>query len=98
MIDSQDDDSALIVIDLVDHSIRAPSCRVKPREFALETSADTVGGVDEGTQHELDDCSGSSFGESAQLPLRRSGDTQFVWCVVLAHFEAKRARSSSPVM
>ena len=98
MIDSQDNDGVLIVVDLVDHSIRPAPRRVEPGEFALQTSADAVWVIDESAQHELDNCGCGALGESFQLALRRSGDAQFVWIVVVAHSEAKRARSSSPVM
>ena len=98
MIDPQDDDRVLIVIDLVDHAVRPSSCGVKPGKFALQTSADAVGVVDQGAQHELDDRSCGAFCEPAQVPLCWAGDAQFVGFVVLGHLEAKRARSSSPVM
>jgi len=98
MIDPQDDDGALIVVDLVDHPIRPSSCGVKPGKFALQTSADAMGVVDQGAQHELDNRSGRAFGESAEVSLRWTGDAQFVGVVVLDHLEARRARSSSPVM
>ena len=98
VIDSQDGDGVLILIDLVDHSVRPSSRRVEPGEFALQTPADAVGVVDEGAQHELDDRSCGAFRESAQLSLRWAGDAQFVWVVVLGHSETKRARNSSPVM
>ncbi len=98
MIDPQDDDRALIVVDLVDHPIRPSSCGVKPGKFALQTSADAMGVVDQGAQHELDNRSGCAFGESAEVSLRWTGDAQFVGVVVLGHLEARRARSSSPVM
>jgi len=71
---------------------------VKPGEFALQSPADAVGVVDEGAKHEFDDRSCGAFGESAQVPLCWAGDAQFVWFVVLGHFEEKRARNSSPVM
>ena len=98
VIDSQDDDGVLIVIDLVDHAIRPSSRRVEPGEFALQTPADVVGVFDEGAQHELDDRRCGAFCESAEVSLRWAGDAQFVGFVVLGHLEAKRARSSSPVM
>ena len=98
VIDSQNSDGVLIVVDLVDHSIRPSSCRVKPGEFALQTPADAVWIVDHGSQHELDDRSCGAFGESAEVPLRWAGDAQLIGIVVLGHLEAKRARSSSPVM
>lgn len=98
MIDAQNSDCVLIVVDLVDHSIRTSSCRVEPGEIALQTPADAVWIVDHGAQHELDDRSCGAFGESAQVSLRRAGDAQFVGFVVRGHLEAKRARSSSPVM
>ena len=98
MIDSQDDDCVLIVIDLVDHAIRPSSRRVKHGEFALQTPADAVGVFDEGAQHELDDRSCGAFCESAEVSLRWAGDAQSVEFVMPGHLEAKRARSSSPVM
>lgn len=98
MIDSQDDDGVLIIIDLVDHAIYPSSRGVEPSEFALQTSADAMGVVDQGAQHELDNRSGRAFGEPAEVSLGWTGDAQFVGVAVLGHLEAKRARSSSPVM
>lgn len=88
----------LIVIDLVDHAIRPSSRRVEPGEFALQTSADAVGIVNERAQHEFNDRGCGALGESFQLALCRTGHAQFVEFVLVAHLEAKRARSSSPVM
>ena len=55
VIDSQDNDGVLIVVDLVDHSVRPRRRRAEPREFALQTPADAVWVLDEGAQHELHD-------------------------------------------
>jgi hypothetical protein len=75
VIDSQDDDGVLIVVDFVDHAIRPSSCRVEPGEFALQTTADAVGIVNERAQHELDDRSCGAFCEPTQRcvgPVTRS--------------------------
>jgi hypothetical protein len=64
----------------------------------LEAPADAVGILRESTQHELDDRRRGAFGESPELTLSRCGDPELVASVVVGHFAAKRARSSSPVM
>jgi len=98
VVDAQNSDCVPIVVDLVDHSICPSSRGVETGEFAQQTPADAVWIIDHGTEHELDDRSCGTFGESAEVSLRWAGDAKFVGFVVLGHLEAKRARSSSPVM
>ena len=97
MVDAQHDHGMLVVIDLVHDSVGATTGGVEPSEFALQPSSDAVGVLDERRQHELDDRSGGAFGQSAQLSLSGSGDTQLVGVCVVAHVVGNRARSSSPV-
>ena len=86
------------LVDLVHHPVGTAACRVKSGKFALEGPADKVGIVDQCAEHELDDRGGRAFGQSPQLALGGSGDSELVGSVVVGHFAAKRARSSSPVM
>ena len=98
VIDSQDNDGVLIVVDLVDHSIRPSPCGVEPGEFALQATADAVGVVNECAQHELNNGGCGALCESFQLALSGTGDARFVRMVAVGHLEEKRARSSSRVM
>jgi len=50
-----------------------------------------------GRTDELDDRSGSALGQSAQLSLSWSGDTQLVVVCGVAHVAGNRPLSSSPV-
>ena len=98
VVDAEHDDGALVLVDLVHHPVGTAACRVKSGKFALEAPADTVGTIDQCAEHELDDRGGRAFGQSPQLALGRCGGSELVGGVVVGHFAAKRARSSSPVM
>ena len=97
VVDAQHDHGMLVVIDLIHDSVGATTCGMEPSEFALQRSADAVRVLDVCRQHELDDRSGGALGQSTQLSLRGSGDTQLVGVCVVAHVVGNRARSSSPV-
>lgn len=97
MIDAQHDNSALVVVDLIHDSVRAPSGRVQPGEFALQPPAGSIRVVDQRGQHEFDDRGCRALGEPFELTLSRPGDPKLVPRVRLAQLGAKRFRSWSPV-
>lgn len=67
MVDLQHGDKARLVTDLVDHSISASSGRPQPGEFSLQGMTDSARVLAEGTDHELHDGSGDSFGKAGEL-------------------------------
>ena len=97
MIDAEHHDRSVVLVDLVHHAVGTATCRVQTGEFTLESAADTMGIVDERCQHELDDRRSGTIGQPCELSLCRGRDSEFVG-VVVGHFEAKRARSSSGPM
>ena len=97
VVDAEHDDGVLVLVDLVHHPVGTAACRVKSGKFALEAPVDTVGITDQCAEYELDDRGRRAFRQSPQLALGRCGDSELVG-VVVGHFAAKRARSSSPVM
>lgn len=70
MVDSMDNHYTLLVKNLVDDSIRAPSGRVKPSEFSTEGAAYLLRIVQKCAEHELHNCCRPSFRKSRKFPLR----------------------------
>ena len=76
MFNPENVDELLVIIDLIDDAIGAAPRRPEPSEFTLEGTSDPVGVLAEGSDQELDDCSGHAIRESRELSFRRRRDSQ----------------------
>jgi hypothetical protein len=72
VLDSQDDDEALGLIDLVDDAVHAAPGRSHSGQFTLQFAAETVGVVEQRSEHELDDRRGGAFGKSVPRSASRA--------------------------
>ena len=96
MIYALNDNETIVVADLVDDPVRTPTGGVEAGEFALEGAADSMGVLDQRTEHELHDRDGDVLGKLRQLPFGGPGDPQRERARV-GHGLRYLARSSSPV-
>jgi hypothetical protein len=71
MVDPKHPHDLRVVIDLVHNPVRAATRRPETRELPLEWVPDAAGGVDEGTQHELDDRGCDSSGQAVAATTSR---------------------------
>jgi hypothetical protein len=86
VLDSKDDDEPLGLIDLVDDPVHAPSGRSHSGQFTLQFSAETVGVVEQRSEHELDDRRRSAVGKPIEVSFRRPGDSESIGGPFVAHF------------
>jgi hypothetical protein len=66
MVDAQDDHGPLVIVDLVDHAVRATTSRPQPDELSLERVSNPTRGTYERPRHELDDRTGNTFRQPSQ--------------------------------
>jgi len=65
MVDPQDDHGGMIVVDLIDNTVGAPTCRPQTLELPLQRVTDPARRIHQGPGHELDDGSGDAFGQAS---------------------------------
>ena len=71
MFDPENVDELLVIVDLIDDAIGAAPRRPESSEFTLEWMSDPVGVLAEGSDQELNDCSGHTIRESREPTFRR---------------------------
>jgi hypothetical protein len=74
MIDPQHEDAVLLIVDLVDDSVRTTSGGPEPFKFALERMTNAVGVLAQRPKHELNDGRSDPARQPGQLSLGRCGD------------------------
>ena len=79
VFDPQHDDLLSVIVDAIEHSIRATSCTVHAGQFVAQGSSDALGVLDERSRDEVDrhggDRCGQFFGECSS---GRASDDEFV--------------------
>jgi hypothetical protein len=66
MVDPQNDHGGIVVVDVTDNTVGAPTYRPQTPELPLQRVADPARRAYQSPGHELDDCSGDAFGQASQ--------------------------------
>jgi hypothetical protein len=76
VVDAVHDHDSVVLVDLVDHAVRAAPGRSQTLQLTLERPTDPMGVIEERPEHELDDRGRGALWEASGLAVSWTGDAE----------------------